>query len=52
MQEEFVLGSHQKAAQAQKSGHFQKEIVPIEINLKKQNILFDHDEGVRVGSNN
>ncbi|WP_323738115.1 acetyl-CoA C-acyltransferase [Candidatus Trichorickettsia mobilis] len=51
MQDEFALLSHQKAAQAQKSGHFQDEIVPIEINVKKQNIIFNHDEGIRVDSN-
>ena len=45
-QDEFSLGSHQKAAAAIDAGRFKSEIVPIEISSKKEPIIFDTDEFV------
>lgn len=39
--------SHMKAAKAIKSGAFKDEILPVNIKQKKQEIVFDTDEGVR-----
>jgi acetyl-CoA C-acetyltransferase len=49
-QDEFSVKSHQKAAAASSSGRFKDEIVPIEIQSKKQTIIFDQDEGIRPDS--
>lgn len=46
-QDEFAFNSHKKAANAQKSGIFKQEIVPVEIKTKKQTSLFENDEGIR-----
>ena len=47
-QDEYALGSHQKAAAAIKAGRFKDEIVPVEIPQKKgAAIIFDTDETVR-----
>lgn len=48
--DEFALKSQQKAEAAQKSGAFQKEIVPVEVKKKKEVVVFDTDEGPRHGS--
>lgn len=50
-QDEFALGSHQKAAAAQESGFFAQEIVPVEIITRKSTFEFNADEGVRADSN-
>lgn len=47
MQDEFAVKSQAKAAAAQKNGRFKNEIVPIEIQIKKETKIFDYDEGVR-----
>lgn len=47
MQDEYALLSHQKAAIASTEGKFKEEIVALELTLKKQNIVFDQDEGIR-----
>ena len=47
MQDEFAVKSQAKAATAQKNGRFKNEIVPIEVQLKKETKIFDYDEGVR-----
>lgn len=47
MQDEFAVKSQAKAAAAQKNGRFKNEIVPIEVQLKKETKIFDYDEGVR-----
>ena len=48
MQDEYALGSHQKAVAAIKSGKFKEEIVPIEIpQRKKEPIVVDTDESPR-----
>lgn len=44
-QDEFALRSHQRAAQADRDGHFQAERVAI--SVPKAHQLFDHDETIR-----
>ena len=48
--DEFALKSQQKAEAAQKSGAFDKEIVPVMVKKKKEMIEFKVDEGPRAGS--
>jgi acetyl-CoA C-acetyltransferase len=45
--DEFSLQSQQKAARAQAEGRFAAEIVPVELRIKKETILFKEDEGIR-----
>jgi acetyl-CoA C-acetyltransferase len=48
VQDDFAAKSHQKAADAQASGRFKDEIVPVEIPQKKGDaIVLDYDEPVR-----
>lgn len=47
MQDEFAYKSHLKAANAQKEGKFDDEIIPVEIKTKKGIIKFDKDETIR-----
>jgi acetyl-CoA C-acetyltransferase len=48
LQDEFAARSHQLAAEAQKNGLFDDEIVPVEIPQRKGDpIVFSVDEGVR-----
>lgn len=49
-QDELALASQLRAAKAQNEGKFKDEIAPIEIEVKKEKILFDSDETVRHGS--
>ncbi len=46
-QEEFALSSQNKAKAAIEEGHFEEQIVPIEIKHKKEIINFDTDEHPR-----
>lgn len=55
-QDEFSLGSHQKAAAAIGSGNFRDEIVPVTVNVdefdgngraRRKEVVFEQDEGVR-----
>lgn len=46
-QDEYACESHRKAAQAQQSGRFDDEIVPIEIRDKKNASVFARDEYIR-----
>jgi 3-oxoadipyl-CoA thiolase len=47
-QDEFALGSHQKAVQAQAQGRLKDELVPIEIPQRKGSPqVYDKDEGPR-----
>ncbi len=47
-QDAFALRSQQKAAEAQASGRFEREIVPVVIKQrKKDDIIFDRDEHLR-----
>lgn len=47
MQDQWSLGSHQKALRAMESGAFKTEIVPITVAGRKGEILVDTDEGPR-----
>jgi acetyl-CoA C-acetyltransferase len=47
MQDEFALGSHQKAVSAIDAGRFKKEIVPVKIAGRKGVTVVDTDEGPR-----
>ncbi|MGZ8287960.1 MAG: acetyl-CoA C-acetyltransferase [Telluria sp.] len=49
-QDEFALQSQLKAEEAQKSGKFRDEIIPLEIPSKKGPVLFDSDEYPKHGS--
>lgn len=46
-QDKFALLSHKKALDAVKKGKFKDEIVPIEVRMKKETIIFDTDEHPR-----
>jgi acetyl-CoA C-acetyltransferase len=47
-QDEFSARSHQRAAEAQKNGAFDEEIVPVQIPQRKGDpVAFTSDEGVR-----
>ena len=48
--DEFALKSQLKAEAAQKSGAFDKEIVPVMVKKKKEMVEFKVDEGPRPGS--
>lgn len=50
VQDKFALNSQLKAARAQKEGKFKDEIVPIKIQRKKEEFIFDQDEGIRPDS--
>ncbi|MCR5267492.1 MAG: acetyl-CoA C-acetyltransferase [Lachnospiraceae bacterium] len=43
----FALRSQEKAIRAQKTGRFAKEIVPVNVQRKKESFLFQTDEGPR-----
>jgi acetyl-CoA C-acetyltransferase len=49
-QDEFAVGSQQKAEAAQKAGKFKDEIVPVTIKSKKGDIVVDTDEYPRHGA--
>jgi acetyl-CoA C-acetyltransferase len=49
-QDQFACLSQNKAEQAQKSGKFKEEIIPLTISNKKGDIIFDHDEFIRAGT--
>jgi acetyl-CoA C-acetyltransferase len=46
-QDQFATSSQNKAEAAQKAGKFQDEIVPLKIQIKKDEITFAHDEFIR-----
>jgi acetyl-CoA C-acetyltransferase len=46
-QDEFALGSHQKAVAAIEEGKFRPEIVPVAIETRKGTTVVDTDEGPR-----
>lgn len=48
-QDAFAAASQNKAEAAQKAGRFKDEIVPIDIKVKKETVVFDTDEFVRHG---
>ena len=50
-QDEFAHFSQEKAAHAQKNGHFEDEIIPVVIPMQKgENIIFDKDEHPKLTS--
>lgn len=49
MQDEFAANSQQKCEAAIAAGKFKDEIVPVEIKVKKETVLFAEDEGPRKG---
>ncbi|WP_423065121.1 acetyl-CoA C-acetyltransferase [Devosia sp. CN2-171] len=46
-QDEFALGSQQKASAASRGGRFASEVVPLTIESRKGNITVDADEHIR-----
>jgi acetyl-CoA C-acetyltransferase len=46
-QDAFAALSHQRAAAAQRNGHFAEEIVPIKVGQRDADKVVDTDEGVR-----
>ena len=48
--DQVALQSHLRAAEAQRSGKFAEEIVPVEIKTRKGPVWLDQDEGVRPDS--
>jgi acetyl-CoA C-acetyltransferase len=46
-QDAFAALSHQRAAEAQRNGHFAEEIAPIKAGLRETDQIVDTDEGVR-----
>jgi acetyl-CoA C-acetyltransferase len=46
-QDAYALESHRRASAAHKAGHFQAQIVPVEVKTRKGTIAFDTDEHVR-----
>lgn len=49
-QDEFALESQQKATAAIQQGTFKEEIIPFEVKMKKEKIVFDTDEHPRLTS--
>lgn len=50
MQDEFAVGSQNKAEAAQNAGRFEDEIVPFTLKTRKGDIIFDKDEYIRHGA--
>lgn len=46
-QDQFAFNSHMKAAAAYERGDFKDEILPVNVELKKDSYVFDRDECVR-----
>lgn len=49
-QDEFAANSQRKASEAQASGRFKDEIVPVTISTRKGNVVVDQDEYIRGGT--
>ena len=49
-QDEYACKSQNKAEEAQKNNKFLDEIIPITIKKRKEEIIFDKDEGIRVST--
>ncbi len=45
--DEFAYNSQQKCKAAMESGAFKDEIVPVEVKVKRETVMFDTDEGPR-----
>ncbi|QGX99953.1 acetyl-CoA C-acetyltransferase [Roseovarius faecimaris] len=50
-QDEFAVGSQNKAEAAQKAGRFDDEIIPFTVKTRKGEIVVDKDEYIRHGAN-
>ncbi|PTX57357.1 acetyl-CoA acetyltransferase [Litoreibacter ponti] len=50
MQDEFAVGSQNKAEAAQKAGKFADEITPFTVKTRKGDIVVDNDEYIRHGA--
>jgi acetyl-CoA C-acetyltransferase len=50
MQDEFALGSQNKAEAAQKAGKFDEEVIPFTVKTRKGDIIVDKDEYIRHGA--
>ncbi|MXS86005.1 acetyl-CoA C-acyltransferase [Nitrosomonas sp. HPC101] len=46
-QDRFALESHRRAIRAIRSGHFRKQIVPVEISTREGEVMFDTDQHPR-----
>ncbi|MBX3394788.1 MAG: thiolase family protein [Phycisphaerae bacterium] len=46
-QDAFSVASHQRAAAARAAGHFKSTIASIEVNSRKDKIIFSEDESIR-----
>ena len=46
-QDKLAAESHRRAAHAIEKGYFKEQIVPVEIRVKRDTVLFDKDETVR-----
>jgi len=49
-QDRFAFASQEKCAAAQQSGRFAQEILPMDVKLGKNKVLFDQDEHPRAGT--
>lgn len=49
-QDSFSVESQRRALEAIAAGNFKKEIVPVEVHLKKNSFIFDTDEFPRAGT--
>ncbi len=49
-QDAFAAESQRRAVAAQESGAFMDEVVPVEVRVKRDTVLFDRDEYVRPGT--
>lgn len=50
-QDKFAYDSQKKASIAQENGYFDKEIVPIEVKIKKDIKIISKDEGIKPNTN-
>jgi acetyl-CoA C-acetyltransferase len=50
MQDEFAVGSQNKAEAAQKAGKFDEEIIPFAVKTRKGEVVVDKDEYIRAGA--
>jgi acetyl-CoA C-acetyltransferase len=46
-QDAFAVESHQRASRAQADGRFDDEVVPVEIQVKRDTVAFNKDEHIR-----
>jgi acetyl-CoA C-acetyltransferase len=49
-QDSLAVESHKRSANAIESGYFKEQILPIEVRVKRDTVLFDADETVRPGT--